>query len=74
MIQHIKVKIKKRKGYMACPICNKDATSKKIRSEICYMNHRRYLEPSYKWRRSKMFNKKTDDILKPKVLSGDDDL
>ena len=54
------------KGYRACPTCNKDETSKKIRSKICYMNHRRYLESSHKWRRSKKFNGKIENRLKPK--------
>lgn len=35
------------KGYMACPTCNKDTPSQKVRSKICYMGHRRYLEPRH---------------------------
>ncbi|WMV33085.1 hypothetical protein MTR67_026470 [Solanum verrucosum] len=44
------------KGYMACPTCNKDASSQKVRCKICYMGHRRHLEPSHSWRRSKKFD------------------
>lgn len=44
------------KGYMACPTCNKDASSQKIRSKICYMGHNRYLDLGHSWRRSKKFD------------------
>ncbi|WMV51002.1 hypothetical protein MTR67_044387 [Solanum verrucosum] len=44
------------KGYMACPTCNKDASSQKVRNKIFYMGHRRHLEPSHSWRRSKKFD------------------
>ncbi|KAH0696315.1 hypothetical protein KY289_013797 [Solanum tuberosum] len=47
------------KGYMACPTCNKDALSQKVRSKICYIGHRRYLKPSHAWRRSMKFDGKT---------------
>nr|XP_009594076.1 uncharacterized protein LOC104090561 isoform X2 [Nicotiana tomentosiformis] len=57
---------------MACPTCNKDAPSHKLRSKICYMDHRRYLEPKHTWRRSKKFDGKIEKRLKPKQLSGDD--
>ncbi|WMV19289.1 hypothetical protein MTR67_012674 [Solanum verrucosum] len=60
------------KGYMACPTCNKDASSRKVRSKICYMGHRRHLEPSHSWRRSKKFDGKKENRSKPKELSGDD--
>ncbi|WMV59292.1 hypothetical protein MTR67_052677 [Solanum verrucosum] len=60
------------KGYMACPTCNKDTSSEKVRSKICYVGHRRYLEPSHSWRRSKKFNGKKEKRSKPKELSGDD--
>ncbi|KAH0754685.1 hypothetical protein KY290_024955 [Solanum tuberosum] len=60
------------KGYMACPTCNKDALSQKVRSKICYMGHRRYLKPSHAWRRSMKFDGKVEKRLKPKDLSGDD--
>ncbi|XP_059289915.1 uncharacterized protein LOC132043450 isoform X2 [Lycium ferocissimum] len=59
------------KGYMACPTCNKDAPSQRVRSKICYMGHRRYLEASHPWRRSKKFDGKTEKRIKPKELSGD---
>ncbi|WMV25908.1 hypothetical protein MTR67_019293 [Solanum verrucosum] len=60
------------KGYMACPTCNKDALSQKVKSKICYMDHRRYLKPSHAWRRSMKFDGKVEKRLKPKELSGDD--
>ncbi|XP_075104365.1 uncharacterized protein LOC142178536 [Nicotiana tabacum] len=60
------------KGYMACPTCNKNAPSHKLRSKICYMDHRWYLDPKHTWRRSKNFDGKIEKRLKPKELSGDD--
>ena len=31
------------KGYKACPVCNVDTSSMRLKSKICYMGHRRYL-------------------------------
>ncbi|CAN4075780.1 unnamed protein product [Withania somnifera] len=45
------------KGYLACPTCNEDASSQKVRSKISYTGHHWYLEPSHSLR---------------KKLSGDD--
>ncbi|KAI9170227.1 hypothetical protein LWI28_024742 [Acer negundo] len=41
------------KGYMACPVCNEDTSSRKLRSKICYMGHRRFLPMNHPWRRSR---------------------
>lgn len=60
------------KGYMVFPTCIKDASSRKLRSKICYMGHRRYLDPSHSWRWSKKFDDKKETRLKPQELSGDD--
>ena len=57
---------------MACPTCNKDASSQKIRSKICYMGHNRYLDLGHSWRRSKKFDGKKETRLNPQELSGDD--
>lgn len=37
------------KGYLACPICNKETPSKRLRSKICYMQHRRSLPHNHSW-------------------------
>ena len=31
------------KGYLACPVCNKDTASTRLRSKICYTDHCRFL-------------------------------
>lgn len=46
------------KGYLACPICNEDALSQRLRSKIGYTGHRCYLPENHPWRRSKAFNGK----------------
>ncbi|XP_026380826.1 uncharacterized protein LOC113275507 [Papaver somniferum] len=60
------------KGYLACPVCNEDAPSIKLRSKICYMGHRRYLSPDHKWRRSNLHNGKHDYRSPPKKFTGDE--
>ncbi|KAM3394635.1 hypothetical protein P3S68_003638 [Capsicum galapagoense] len=60
------------KGYIACPIYNKDASSQRVRGQISYTGHRWYLESSHFWRRSKKFDGNIEKRMKPKDLSGDD--
>ena len=35
------------KGYLACPTCNDQTSSQKLKSKICYMGHRRFFEPNH---------------------------
>ena len=44
------------KGYMACPVCNKDILSSQIRSKTCYIGHRCFLTNNNSMLRSKQFN------------------
>ncbi|XP_028078125.1 uncharacterized protein LOC114279733 [Camellia sinensis] len=44
------------KGYLACPNCNMDASSQRLRSKIGYMGARWHLPENHIWRRSKLFN------------------
>ena len=37
------------KGYLACPSCNKDACSVRLRDKICYIGHRRFLPQNHNW-------------------------
>ncbi|XP_073113085.1 uncharacterized protein [Elaeis guineensis] len=46
------------KGYKACPTCNDDITSDRIREKICFTGHRRFLPDDHRWRRSLKFNGK----------------
>ncbi|KAL3638393.1 hypothetical protein CASFOL_017764 [Castilleja foliolosa] len=61
------------KGYMACPACNKDTYSVKLRNKICYMGHRRSLPKDHPWRKDrKHFNGKREDAEAPISLTGED--
>ncbi|XP_012827605.1 PREDICTED: uncharacterized protein LOC105948893 isoform X2 [Erythranthe guttata] len=61
------------KGYMACPVCNKHTCSKRLRSKICYMGHRRYLPRVHKWRKNKIkFDGKEELSMAPDDYSGND--
>ncbi|XP_026413256.1 uncharacterized protein LOC113309041 isoform X2 [Papaver somniferum] len=42
------------KGYLACPMCNDDPPSRKLRSKIGYLCHRRFLNPGHTWRDSRL--------------------
>ncbi|XP_028101002.1 uncharacterized protein LOC114300310 [Camellia sinensis] len=57
------------KGYLACPNCNMDASSQRLRSKIGYMGARRYLPENHNWRRSKLFNGEIENRSKPVELS-----
>ena len=52
-------------GYEACVHCDKDPCSKRIRSKICYIGHRRFLPRNHHWRRSKYFNGENETRDKP---------
>ncbi|XP_026445460.1 uncharacterized protein LOC113346086 [Papaver somniferum] len=58
-------------GYLACPICNEDAPSIKLRSKIGYVRHRRYLPPGHSWRDSKCHDGTREHKGPPKELTGD---
>uniref|UniRef100_J3N129 Transposase-associated domain-containing protein n=1 Tax=Oryza brachyantha TaxID=4533 RepID=J3N129_ORYBR len=55
-------------GYKACPM--DDTYSQPLRSKIGFLGHRRYLPIHHRWRKSKNFNGKNEEALKPKLLSG----
>ncbi|KAK2634641.1 hypothetical protein Ddye_029433 [Dipteronia dyeriana] len=59
------------KGYMACPVCNEDTSSRKLRSKICYMGHRRFLPMSHPWRRSRKHDGDTEHRKAPTMRKGD---
>ena len=52
------------KGYLACPPCNEDSLSYKLRSKIGWVGHRAYLPENHHWRRSKKFNGQADNKMK----------
>ncbi|XP_059649606.1 uncharacterized protein LOC132295377 isoform X1 [Cornus florida] len=63
------------KGYMACPVCNEDTCSLKLKhgQKICYMCHHRFLSLNHAWRKCKKeFDGKKEDRLPPNELTGND--
>ncbi|KAL3839280.1 hypothetical protein ACJIZ3_023871 [Penstemon smallii] len=54
------------KGYYACPVCSKNTPSRRLRSKIGYMDHRRYLPRNHPYRKSLKFNGKIEYRSKPK--------
>ncbi|XP_026383291.1 uncharacterized protein LOC113278748 [Papaver somniferum] len=60
------------KVYKACPVCNSESSSQRLRSKIGYLGHRRFLPRGHSWRRSKQFNGKSDLRPPPKELNGYD--
>ncbi|KAK9048338.1 hypothetical protein SSX86_032699, partial [Deinandra increscens subsp. villosa] len=62
----------KTSGYKACPICNEDSSSVRIRDGISYVGHRRFLEPNDSWRNARDFNGKRESRDAPKHVDGDD--
>lgn len=61
------------KGYLACPICNEDACSCRLRSKIGYLGHRRWLRKNHPWLKQKeLFNNEVKRRNSPRQLAGDD--
>ena len=62
------------KGYLTCPICNRDAFSLRLKYgwKIYFMDHRRFLPTNHSWRirYNQYFDGKSDWRLPPKELSG----
>ncbi|KAG8391551.1 hypothetical protein BUALT_Bualt01G0199400 [Buddleja alternifolia] len=57
-------------GYVACPCCLYETDSKRIRSKICYMGHRRYLDDDHPFKKSKLFDGKIETRTKPREWTG----
>ncbi|XP_047269269.1 uncharacterized protein LOC107871067 [Capsicum annuum] len=62
------------KGALACPSCNKDTPSTRLKygRKFSYMGARRFLSSNHKWRSNKRdFNGEVERRPAPKILSGD---
>ncbi|XP_062080309.1 uncharacterized protein LOC133785063 [Humulus lupulus] len=59
-------------GYKACPVCEDDTSSFRIRGKICFMGHRRYLCPNHQWRNDMEYDGTIERRSPPKILSGDE--
>ena len=63
------------KGKLACPVCHYETCSEYLKHsrKMCYMNHRRFLDPSHKWRfDKKRFNGQIEMRQPPEPLTGTD--
>ena len=63
------------KGKLACPVCHYETCSQYLKHsrKMCYMHHRRFLDPSHKWRMDKQwFNGKIETRQGPVPLTGRD--
>nr|GEW68332.1 hypothetical protein [Tanacetum cinerariifolium] len=56
-------------GYLACPTCNKDTPSAKVRGKIVYVGHRKFLRIRHTMRMKRTFNGKIDMTPIPKALT-----
>ncbi|XP_062099714.1 uncharacterized protein LOC133805548 [Humulus lupulus] len=59
-------------GYKACPICQDDTSSFRIRRKICFMGHRRYLCLNHECRNDREYDGTTERRLPPIILTGDE--
>ncbi|GJV02180.1 retrovirus-related pol polyprotein from transposon TNT 1-94 [Tanacetum coccineum] len=59
-------------GYLACPTCNKDTPSAKVRRKIVYVGHRKFLCLRHTMRMKRTFNGKIDMTPIPKTLTNAD--
>ncbi|XP_062120517.1 uncharacterized protein LOC133834781 [Humulus lupulus] len=57
------------KGYKACPTCNEETPSKKIRSKIAYIGYRRFLPRDDEMRNSKKFDGQIERRGPPRKLT-----
>ena len=60
------------KGYLACPICNKDTVSTCLRSKICYVDHCRFFHIGHPLRCSCLHNNKHELRSAPTECTGEE--
>ena len=60
------------KGYKACPVCNEQTSSKKLKDKICYMGHRRYLPIDHKWQNSRLHDGSREHGVVSKILTDEE--
>ena len=61
------------KGKFACPVCHYETSSSYLKHsrKMCYMHHRKFLEPTHKWRLDKKrFNGEIETGKCPEILTG----
>ena len=63
------------KGKLGCPVCHYETSSNylKFSKKMCYMNHRKFLDPTHKWRMdTRRFNGEIEMGQSPSILTGID--
>ena len=56
-------------GYYACVRCDKNPCSKRLRSKICYIGHRRFLPADHPWMRKKCFDGQVEERGRPEEFT-----
>ncbi|XP_062074910.1 uncharacterized protein LOC133778915 [Humulus lupulus] len=59
-------------GYKACPVCEDDTSSFRIRRKTCFMGHCRYLCPNHQWRNDMEYDGTIERRSPPRFLTGDE--
>ncbi|XP_062080241.1 uncharacterized protein LOC133784996 [Humulus lupulus] len=59
-------------GYKACPVCEDDTSSFRIRGKTCFMGHRRYLCLNHQWRNDMEYDGTIERCSPPSILIGDE--
>ncbi|XP_062112702.1 uncharacterized protein LOC133823866 [Humulus lupulus] len=59
-------------GYKACPVCEDDTSSFRIRGKTCFMGHRRYLCLNHQWRNDMEYDGTIERRSPPRILTGDE--
>ncbi|XP_062114583.1 uncharacterized protein LOC133825688 [Humulus lupulus] len=59
-------------GYKACPVCEDDTSSFRIRGKTCVMGHRRYLCPNHQWCNDMEYDGTIERRSPPRILTGDE--
>ncbi|KAM6547332.1 hypothetical protein CsatB_019008 [Cannabis sativa] len=59
-------------GYKACPVCEDDTSSFRVRGKISYMGHRRYLCAEHQWRNDKEYDGTIETRNPPQELTSDE--
>ncbi|KAM6563591.1 hypothetical protein CsatB_023589 [Cannabis sativa] len=59
-------------GYKACPVCEEDTSSFRVRGKTCFMGHRRYLSLNHQWRNDKEYDGTIERRSAPRILTGDE--
>ncbi|KAM6545672.1 hypothetical protein CsatB_026408 [Cannabis sativa] len=59
-------------GYKACPVCEDDTSSFRVRGKISYMGHRQYLCVEHQWRNDKEYDGTIETRNPPQELTSDE--